>query len=428
MLRGGKKFLFASALLLGGSLLAGCANEKSDGKTVIELVHYKPEAVSYFEEVEKKFNETHDDIELKISSPNDAMTVLKTRFIREDNPDIIGIGGDVNYSNFIDADMLMDISDFDGLSDIKQNYLDINENLKFIPTKGTYGVPYMANAAGILYNKDMFDENGWEIPETWDELIALCEDIKEAGTLPFYMGYKDTWTCLSPWNSAASSLAEPTVCKDVNKGETTFAEEYVTVAEQMKTLLQYGPKEFVAYSYNDACTAFARGESAMFMIGSYAVPQIKSVNPDINIDSFVYPASNNKEENILTSGIDLQFCVMKDCPNKEEAYEVLRFLLEDDNVQAYMDNQNAVPCKEGSFTLVSMLDGMKEYIEEGKVADFQDHFYPSEMASEAMIQTYLLDGDTEEFLKKFDEAWIRYNRDLIEKVQKYESEHQGEEE
>lgn len=166
----------------------------------------------------------------------------------------------------------------------------------------------------------------------------------------------------------------------------------------------------------------------MFMIGSYAVPQIKSVNPDINIDSFVYPASNNKEENILTSGIDLQFCVMKDCPNKEEAYEVLRFLLEDDNVQAYMDNQNAVPCKEGSFTLVSMLDGMKEYIEEGKVADFQDHFYPSEMASEAMIQTYLLDGDTEEFLKKFDEAWIRYNRDLIEKVQKYESEHQGEEE
>ena len=37
------------------------------------------------------------------------MTVLKTRFIREDAPDIIGIGGDVNFSNFIDSDMLMDI-------------------------------------------------------------------------------------------------------------------------------------------------------------------------------------------------------------------------------------------------------------------------------------------------------------------------------
>lgn len=427
MLKGSKVILFTALLLLGCFSVVGCGKEKESKKTKIELVHYKPEAVSYFEEVEKKFNESHKDIELKISSPNDAMTVLKTRFIREDNPDIIGIGGEFNFSNFIDAGMLMDISDFDGLKDIKQKYLDINENLKFVPTKGTYGVPYMANAAGILYNKDMFQENGWQIPETWDELLALCEKIKKVGKLPFYMGYKDIWSCLSPWNSAASSLADATVCKDVNKGKTSFSKEYVTVAEQMKKLLSYGPKDFVAYSYNDACTAFARGESAMYMIGSYAVPQIKSVNPDMNIDSFVYPASNNKEENILTSGVDLQFCVMNDCPNKEAAYEVLRFLLKDENVQAYMDNQNAVPCKEGDFTLAPMLDGMKEYIKEEKVTDFQDHFYPSEMAVDAMIQTYLLDGDTKKFLKKFDETWVRYNRDLIDKVKKYESEHQSEE-
>lgn len=424
MLRKNKRILFALALLLGCLSLAGCGNKRTeDGKTVIELVHYKPEAVSYFEEVEKKFNDSHSDIKLKISSPNDAMTVLKTRFIREDNPDIIGVGGDFNYSSFVDADMLMDVSDFDGLKDIKKDYLNINENLKFVPTEGIYGVPYMANAAGILYNKDMFEEHGWKIPETWDALLALCEDIEGAGVLPFYMGYKDTWTCLSPWNSIASSVAPPTVCKDVNKGDATFSEQYKTVAEQMKTLLQFGPKDFVAYSYNDACTAFARGESAMFMIGSYAVPQIKSVNPEMNIDSFVYPASNKKEENILTSGIDLMFCVMEDCPNKEAAYEVLRFLLEDENVQAYMDNQNAIPCKEGSFTLASMLDGMKECIEAGKVTDFQDHFYPSEMAVDAMIQTYLIDGDTEKFLKEFDQAWVRYNRDLIEKVRNYEAEH-----
>lgn len=423
MLKSNKKLLITAALLFAG-LAAGCGADKADnGKTVIELVHYKPEAVNYFQEVEAKFNASHEDIVLKISSPNDAMTVLKTRFIREDNPDIIGIGGEYNFSNFIDADMLMDVSDFDGLADIKQNYLDINENLKFVPTEGTYGVPYMANAAGILYNKDMFDEHGWKIPKTWDELIALCEEIQAAGELPFYMGYKDTWTCISPWNSAASSLAPATVCKDVNKGTTTFSEQYKDVAKQMKTLLQYGPKNFVAYSYNDACTAFARGESAMFMIGSYAVPQIKSVNPDMNIDSFVYPASNNPDENILTSGIDLQFCVMKDCPNKEAAYEVLRFLLEDENVQAYMDNQNAIPCKTGTFTLAPMLNGMKEYIEEGKVTDFQDHFYPAEMAVDALIQTYLIDGDTDKFLERFDEEWIRYNRDLIEKVRKYEAGH-----
>ena len=94
--------------------------EQTNGKVKIEVVQYKPEAVDVFEELEKKFNETHDNIELVIDSPNDAMTILKTRFIREDYPDIIGIGGDVNYSNFLDSDMLMDISDFDGLDDIKK--------------------------------------------------------------------------------------------------------------------------------------------------------------------------------------------------------------------------------------------------------------------------------------------------------------------
>lgn len=415
-----KMFSLFMALAATGSILcSGCGSQDDSGKVVIELVHYKPEAVSYFEEVEEQFNSSHDDIELKISSPNDAVTVLKTRFVREDNPDIIGIGGDFNYANFIDADILMDISDFDGLSSIKPIYLDIGESLKFVPVKGVYGVPYMSNAAGILYNKDLFEEHDWEIPETWNELIALCDEIKSAGILPFYMGYKDTWTCLSPWNSAAASLADADVCKQVNQGSTTFSKEYVTVAEQMKELLKYGPDQPVAYSYNDACTAFARGESAMFMIGSYAVPQIRTVNPDLNIDSFVYPAADTKEGNVLTSGIDLQFCITKDCPHKEEAYEVLRFLLKDENVQAYMDNQNALACKEGQFNLASIFEGMEEYITKGKVADYQDHFYPSEMSTDALIQAYLLDGDTESFLNKFDTAWVRYNRDLIEKVKNF---------
>lgn len=164
----------------------------------------------------------------------------------------------------------------------------------------------------------------------------------------------------------------------------------------------------------------------MFPIGSYAVPQIQSVNPDINIDSFVMPASNDPDQNVLNSGNDLQFSVMAECEHKEEVYEVLDFLLEDKNLQAYIDDQNAIPCKEGDFELAPMLDGMKSYIEEGKVVDYQDHHYPSEMSVDAMIQTYLLDDSenaTDTFLEKFDREWARYNRDLIQKVQDYMEEH-----
>ena len=409
--------------MLAAAILPGCGANKDSGKTEIEILQYKPEAATYFDKVEDEFNATHDDIHLTISSPNDASTIMRTRFVREDYPDIIGIGGDINYSYYVDADILADVSDYPGLSDIKQSYVDILEALEITPKDGTYGVPYVANAAGILYNKDMFEEHGWQIPESWDELIDLCQEIQSEGILPFYFGFRDTWTCLAPWNSLAVDLAPADTCKQVNAGETTFSDEYRETAEKCMELVSYGPDDPFAYGYNDACTAFANGESAMYPIGSYAVPQILSVNPDMNIDSFVTPGNDDASKNTLNSGVDLMFAVTAACENKDAAYEVLDFLLEDENIQAYIDDQNAAPCKEGDFDLAPMLDGMKPYIESGNMTDYQDHYYPSEMAVDAQIQTFLINKDVDAFLAKFDKDWQRYNRDIIREVQEYNEEH-----
>ncbi|MDM8209805.1 ABC transporter substrate-binding protein [Mediterraneibacter glycyrrhizinilyticus] len=409
--------------MLAAVILPGCGSDENSGKTEIEILQYKPEAATYFDHVEEQFNATHDDIHLTISSPNDASTIMRTRFIREDYPDIIGIGGDINYSYYVDADILADVSDYEGLSDVKQSYIDILENLEITPKDGTYGVPYVANAAGILYNKDMFEEHGWEIPESWSELIDLCEEIQAEGILPFYFGFRDTWTCLAPWNSLAVDLAPADTCQQVNAGETTFSEEYVEVAEKCLELVSYGPEDPFAYGYNDACTAFANGESAMYPIGSYAVPQILSVNPEMNIDSFVTPGNDDPSKNTLNSGVDLMFAVTAECENKEAAYEVLDFLMADENIQAYIDDQNAVPCKDGDFDLAPMLDGMTPFIESGNMTDYQDHYYPSEMAADALIQTYLINKDADAFLKDFDSRWQRYNRDIIRAVQEYNEEH-----
>ena len=412
-----------AASMLAAVILPGCGSDENSGKTEIEILQYKPEAATYFDQVEEQFNATHDDIHLTISSPNDASTIMRTRFIREDYPDIIGIGGDINYSYYVDADILADVSDYPGLADVKESYIDILEALEITPKDGTYGVPYVANAAGILYNRDMFEEHGWEIPESWDELMALCEEIEAEGILPFYFGFRDTWTCLAPWNSLAVDLAPADTCQRVNAGETTFSEEYVEVAEKCAQLVSYGPEDPFAYGYNDACTAFANGESAMYPIGSYAVPQILSVNPEMNIDSFVTPGNDDASKNTLNSGVDLMFAVTAECENKEAAYEVLDFLMDDANIQAYIDDQNAVPCKDSEFDLAPMLDGMLQYIESGNMTDYQDHYYPSEMAADALIQTYLINGDVEEFLNDFDTRWQRYNRDIIRAVQEYNEEH-----
>ena len=426
-----RKKMAILGILLGTTAFIGCGQEISNNVIEVEMVSYKPESVAAFEEIQNKFNESHDNIHLTINSPNEAMTILKTRFIKEDYPDIVAIGGDVNYSNFLDADLFMDVSDFEGVKNIKQSYLDMEKELEFTPHEGIYGLPYAANAAGILYNEDMFVEHGWEIPETWDEFIALCDTIEEEGIVPIYLGFKDTWTCLAPWNALAVGLTDSDVYNQVNKGNTTFEKEYKEVAEKMKMLLNYAEPNPYAYSYNDACTAFARGEAAMYTIGSYAVPQIKSVNPDMNINSFTFPANESKEDNVLNSGIDLNFAVMKESSEKKEAiYEVLSFLYEDETIQIYLDDQGGITCKEGNFKVPNEIGGMREYIEAGKVADFLDHHYPSEMSVDALIQTFLMDESdeaVETFLKRFDSEWERYNRDLIRKVKEYYKEEHNEE-
>ncbi len=414
-----KRLALALIIILCMSSMAWSASRP----VVIELVQYKQEALKIFDALAEKFNATHDNIKLKASSPNEPITILKTRFIRENYPDIIGIGGDMDFSNFQDAELLADVSKYPGLQKIKKAYIDIIEGLEFVPTPGTYGVPYMANAAGVLYNKDMFDEHGWKIPRTWSEFMKLCEDIKAAGILPFYFGYKDTWTTLAPWNALAVDLAPADVCQQVNMGKTTFAKEYKEIADKILAILPYGEEGPFAYGYNDACTAFARGQSAMYTIGNYAIPQILSVNPTMNIDSFVMPGSDDPDGQTLNSGVDLMFCVMANSPHKEEAYVVLDFLLDPENIQMYVDDQNSVPCQTGQFKLTPMLDGMREYIDAGKMADYQDHHYPTEMSVSAMIQTYLIEKDAAGFLARFDRDWARYNRDVIAKVQKYNASH-----
>lgn len=111
-----------AAVLSAACLLTGCASGPADDKIQIEIVSYKPEAAKVFEEIQDLFNETHDDIQLTINSPNEAMTILKTRFVREDYPDIVAIGGDINYSGFLDAGLFWNLEGQPVLDKVRDGY------------------------------------------------------------------------------------------------------------------------------------------------------------------------------------------------------------------------------------------------------------------------------------------------------------------
>ena len=63
-----------------------------------------------------------------------------------------------------------------------------NEGLVYGDNK-MYTMPLSKSTEVLYYNKTAFEENGWSVPTTWDEMWALCEQIKAKYPNDYPLGY-----------------------------------------------------------------------------------------------------------------------------------------------------------------------------------------------------------------------------------------------
>ncbi len=413
-----KKKLIATILVVTSmftTVLTGCSSDAFVNGTKKQIVFFsnKIEAVDTYNKLVEKFENENPDIDVVVSAPPDATTVLKTRLVKGDVPDIISLSAYRSFADFVDANILEDLSDKIDFSVIDPVYNKMLKDLEIESVDGVYGVPYALNASGVIYNKDIFESLGLSIPKTWNEFLNLAQTVQDKGITPFYFTLKESWTALPPWNTISSTLVSSDSFKKVNNKETTFNELYSETTDKVIELMKYGHSDNFGVGYNDGNTAFANGESAMYLQGSYAIPAILTVNPDLNLGMFPLPASNNEEENKLVSGVDVYFAIPKDSKNKEESIRFINFLLEEENAKVYIEEQSAFSAIKGVKQEDSKFEAFDEFFEGSRVVDFQDHFYPAELPASDMVQTYLLDGDKEKFLNNFQKEWMKANRQYI---------------
>lgn len=399
--------LMAGTLLVGTVTGCGSSSEgdSSAKGTELELFSSKAENKDILQKLVDKFNETHEDVTIKITAPADAGTVLKTRMAKNDMPDIVAMGGDNNYTEVESAGMLVDLSSEDYVSNIQESYLQMVYDVNKDKEEKVYGVPYATNASGVIYNVDKFKEHGIEIPKTWDEFIDVLEKLQDAGEQPLLMTYKDAWTSNCPWNSIASDLAPESFNDERKAGKTTFVGTHEEIAEKYMKLLDYAQDDFMGLTYDDGNKAFANGEAAMIINGNWAINQYKNANKDINVDMFALPASNEESQNYVTSGVDILLGVCKDSANEEVAKEFVSFMLEPENAKMYIDDQFAFSAVKGVEQENETVAGVKEDIAAGKVANFPDHYYPSGFDMSALLTEMCLNYtngmDNEENINQF---------------------------
>lgn len=392
-------------------MLSGCstngengnAGKAEKGKVELQFLQYKPEARDTFDKLIAKFEQANPNIKIIQDNPPDASTALKAKVAAGEVPDIIANGGDNVYTTMVQSGVLMDLTNAPQLKNISPAYIKTLQDIA--ETDKTYAIPYGVNANGVIYNKALFKELNLTVPTTWDEFVALNKKIQAAGKLPFYFTFKDAWTTLPAFNALAASTQGDDFYKKHKEKQATYSSNYKEASEKLLQLVAFGQKDPFEKGYNDGNVAFAKGESVMYAQGVWAIAEIKKANPSIELGVFPYPATNDPGKNKLVSGVDQLLAISAKTKHPEEAKKFIDFLMDPANAKEYVKGVNTFSAIKGVTQDDLAVAELAPYFEKGQVADFIDHYTPSNMKLDQLIQELVVKKDVQAVLKNMDSDW-----------------------
>ena len=172
---------------LGVPVLSACSSGSRVG--AVRFYQSKPEVIGYFDNLVAEFNKQDPDLTVV----HDSSSSLVASFVREAPHDIVLNNYDLSAGTFVTRDVLTDLG---GTPEISR----INPDVQALvgqyatPEQSTHVIPYSIAAAGVIYNKQLFAQQGVAVPTTWTELLAACKAFQSAGITPIYMTFKDPWT------------------------------------------------------------------------------------------------------------------------------------------------------------------------------------------------------------------------------------------
>ena len=315
------------ALMLVAPLLSACSGGAS-GRTVITFFQFKPEAQAYFQDLAQQFEEANPNVRVVVDNPADPETALRTRLVKNDVPDVMTLNANGTFGEFASAKIFRDFQDDPSLDDVNPAYLKVIGALGAGGKGEVNGVPFAANASGLLYNEDLFAKHDVAVPKTFDELIAAAKKFKEAGVTPFYGMLADAWTAQSPLAPLSSQLQPADFFPQRFDDKTSFAKGWQATAGELAELYKYTQPDPLSKGYEDGTAAFARGESAMLLLGSYAVPQIRAGKPKFTIGSMALPATNDPSKTTLVSGVDVVITAARNGEHPKEVDKFIDFLMQ----------------------------------------------------------------------------------------------------
>ncbi|NCO21150.1 MAG: extracellular solute-binding protein [Rhodobacterales bacterium] len=170
-------------------------------------------------------------------------------------------------SQFFTSGSLVDPNyDIDDIADAYlQNGGVVGGKKGYMPGKSgaLYGIPFGAETSILAYRKDILEEQGIDVPGTYDELRAAMAKLKEAGipamTSRGATGHQVTAAWLFHLAPLGGKIFDDQWNPVVNSPEA------VEAAEVLREIAKTGPVGIPAFGFGEAAASFLQGESAMYL-------------------------------------------------------------------------------------------------------------------------------------------------------------------
>ncbi|PWC06727.1 carbohydrate-binding protein [Mycetocola zhujimingii] len=373
----------------------------------------KPEAIPFFRDLVTQFNSEQSEVEVTL----DTASNLSAGFLRGNPPDVGLLNYNMEMSRFMERGALSDLSDMPEADRIRPEVQDLVDQYATYPGR-TSVLPYSIAAASVIYNVQVFEDNGIEVPTTWSELIAACETLEAAGITPIYSTFQEPWT-------VAQGLFDYTVGGSVDvagffekmndlgtevgpDSPVSFEKTLKEPVEKMVELAAFSNGNAASRTYGDGNVAFANGEAAMLLQGPWALGEIAKTNEDLELGTFPLPATDDPDDLRVRVNLDLALWIPEISDAKEAAREFVSFLMQPD----IMDEYNAAYLGFGTTTDAAPVTderilGMQEYYDDGRFYQGASQRVHLSIPTQNYVQAIATGADVEATLSRLDSDWAR---------------------
>jgi alpha-glucoside transport system substrate-binding protein len=283
--------------------------------------------------------EDETGVKVEYEGTRDANAILATRVQGGNPPDLAGIPGPGQLTQFAKAGKVVALDNVLDQTAMQNEYsADV---LKYGQVDGkTYGIFIKSSLKGpVWYNPKQFQAKGYAIPKTFDELTTLSRRIADSGTTPWCIGLESGTASGWPGTDWIEDIvlrqSGPDVYDQWYQGKLKWSSSEIRKAFQTWGTIVADPKMVLGGSSAMVATAFGDSGNPMFtnpprcylhhqasFITDFFVKANTALKPVEDFNFFMTPDIDTKYSGAVTGGGDL-FGMFKDTP---QARALMKYL------------------------------------------------------------------------------------------------------